>query len=37
MTKAVRGNHMEGRSFLVGYCFVAMLVAACAYFLAITG
>jgi hypothetical protein len=37
MTRAVLGTHMDGRSFVVGYCLVAMLVAACAYFLVITG
>jgi hypothetical protein len=37
MTRAFGGLSMKPRSFFVGYCVVAMVVAACAYILTITG
>jgi hypothetical protein len=37
MRRAFGGLLMKPRSFFVGYCVVAMVVAAFAYFLTITG
>ena len=37
LVRGIRGIRMERQSYVVAYCVVAMLMAACAYFLTITG